>query len=59
MYLVMETDIILDCVVYIHLPEVYQQFYMVAQVTGQPERMQIFNLIKKKNWKNCRKYFTH
>lgn len=45
MYLVMETDVIFDCVVHIPLPEIYQQFYVIAQITGQPERMQILHLI--------------
>ena len=48
LYLVMETDVIFDCTVHIHLPEIYQQFYVIAQVTGQPEGKQILNLILKK-----------
>lgn len=48
MYLVMETGVIFDCIMHIHLPEIYQQFYMFVQITGQTERMKILNLIKKK-----------
>jgi len=49
MYLVVETAVIFDCVVHIHLPEVYQQFYMMAWITRQLERMQILNIILKKS----------
>lgn len=49
MYLVMETGVIFDCIMHIHLPEIYQQFYMFVQITGQTERMKILNLIKKKS----------
>lgn len=37
MYLVMETDVIFDCIIRIHLPKIYQQFYMIAQITEQPD----------------------
>lgn len=31
----------------IHLSELYQQFYTIAQMTERPERMQILKLIEK------------
>lgn len=47
MYSVMETDVIFDCMIHIHLPEIYQQFYMISQITGQPVNADIKSHLKK------------